>query len=163
MTHCWKGLAEWCQETHGEESTAYWDALHGEPMTCILEHGHAGPHEWTPDANIRISFPPAMNTMNDLDRLRIARLGVMRRYCDMVDHYQRWQVDEHARAGCKPGRVFIERAEAATKRVPESLARQALQSFAAEALREDAWNQDDPWVFEMQEEVRRRWPWAVKP
>ena len=102
-----------------------------------------------------------MTPLNDLDRLRLARLGVMRRYVDMVENYQHWQRDEFARPGCKPGRLFIERAEAATKRVSESLARQALQSFADEALRGDAWNEDDPWVRAMQDEVRRRWPWVV--
>lgn len=27
-----------------------------EPATCLLEAGHAGPHEWTPDSKITITF-----------------------------------------------------------------------------------------------------------
>jgi|KBSSwiStaDraftv2_1062776.scaffolds.fasta_scaffold00399_23 hypothetical protein len=27
--------------------------------TCMLEAGHDGPHEWTPDDQIRVSFPEA--------------------------------------------------------------------------------------------------------
>ena len=27
--------------------------------TCLLPDGHTGPHEWTPDEDITITFPPA--------------------------------------------------------------------------------------------------------
>jgi hypothetical protein len=26
--------------------------------TCLLDDGHEGPHEWTPDKDIRIAFAP---------------------------------------------------------------------------------------------------------
>lgn len=53
--HCWTGAgddavigsAEWV-----EARLRYPDGA-----TCFLERGHAGPHEYTPDTDVLISFP----------------------------------------------------------------------------------------------------------
>lgn len=63
--HCWTG--------RNEVETAIPDCTHGghddwdqamecaygrEQATCLLEDGHSGPHEWTPDSEIVVSFAP---------------------------------------------------------------------------------------------------------
>ena len=62
MTHCWQGKGDWIAETFGENSPEY-DAFVDErwseggcDSTCLLEKGHDGPHEFTPDNQIRVSF-----------------------------------------------------------------------------------------------------------
>ena len=56
--HCWKDQREHVEETYGwgsDEWVATWldDAVGG---TCILEAGHDGPHEFTPDDQIGVTF-----------------------------------------------------------------------------------------------------------
>lgn len=46
MSHCWMGGR--IRQDDGEEYGA----------TCLLDDGHEGPHEWTPDKDIRIAFAP---------------------------------------------------------------------------------------------------------
>ena len=52
MAHCcWMGRAE-----HEEAAGRSWD---GPGQTCMLDDGHAGPHEWTGDDGIVVEFPPS--------------------------------------------------------------------------------------------------------
>jgi hypothetical protein len=54
MTHCWKDRREWIEETCGFHSPEHL-ATYNEPgATCLLEDGHEGPHEWTPDEGITV-------------------------------------------------------------------------------------------------------------
>jgi hypothetical protein len=57
--HCWKSRLEWLSETYGDNSDEYLSALVSEDgaATCMLEDHHDGPHEWTPDSQIIITFP----------------------------------------------------------------------------------------------------------
>ena len=54
MKHCWKDKSEWTSERFGE-----WSSEHIEAMvdngTCMLEDGHVGEHEFTPDSQIIIT------------------------------------------------------------------------------------------------------------
>lgn len=54
MLHCWKGNDE--DVEFGSEA---WAQAFLEPATCMLEEGHAGPHEFTPDKAIGIAFAPS--------------------------------------------------------------------------------------------------------
>jgi hypothetical protein len=64
--HCWKDEREHLADVHGWGTDAYWNAwaltwdgdvsLDG---TCMLEAGHDGPHEFTPDSDIGVTFAPA--------------------------------------------------------------------------------------------------------
>lgn len=56
MTHCWKDKREWIEEEHGSLSPEMMADLFQNTATCMLEDGHAGPHEWTPDNDITITF-----------------------------------------------------------------------------------------------------------
>jgi len=54
--HCWKDRHEHVTETHGFGSDE-WIASFCEPgATCMLDAGHGGPHEWTDDGDIGVSF-----------------------------------------------------------------------------------------------------------
>ena len=60
--HCWTGRREWIEATYGYLSEEYiQDASdeYGEKMsaTCMLPADHDGPHEFTDDDRITISFP----------------------------------------------------------------------------------------------------------
>jgi len=65
VNHCWKGKREWIEETQGVGSPE-WCAIVGdyysdEPYhdaTCLLPAGHDGPHDFTPDEEIMVSFAP---------------------------------------------------------------------------------------------------------
>lgn len=57
--HCWKGRNEWLEERYGHTSPEYIGAIHDTSATCLLEDGHDGDHEWTPDSEIGISFEEA--------------------------------------------------------------------------------------------------------
>jgi hypothetical protein len=37
---------------------------HEEPATCLLEDGHQGEHEWTPDSEIVLSFGPTVEVID---------------------------------------------------------------------------------------------------
>lgn len=68
--HCWMGYIEWVEEHHGVK---YWWLAPGEAIapiigdgnsshgfydaTCFEPAGHVGPHVWTPDSEVVISFP----------------------------------------------------------------------------------------------------------
>lgn len=61
VLHCWAGRYE--VESEGLEwgSAAWaelWIATHEDNggATCMLEAGHEGPHEWTPDGEITVEF-----------------------------------------------------------------------------------------------------------
>lgn len=55
--HCWKGRAEWAEETYGWMSAEHMRCwLHEPSATCMLSHGHAGEHVFIPDAQIGVSF-----------------------------------------------------------------------------------------------------------
>ena len=56
VVHCWKGKVEWAKETFGAYSEKYCDVLAEPGATCMLLDGHEGPHEFTPDANIKVTF-----------------------------------------------------------------------------------------------------------
>lgn len=52
VRHCWHdgpSLLEWIEA--GKDSYEYVGS------TCMLERGHDGPHEFTPDDQIGITFP----------------------------------------------------------------------------------------------------------
>lgn len=48
---------EHAEELHGFGSQEWADAYNEPHATCMLEDGHEGPHEWTLDNEIMISFP----------------------------------------------------------------------------------------------------------
>lgn len=51
IVHCWADRAE-CAEYLSEE----WALASVDSATCLLPAGHDGPHEWTPDEHITITF-----------------------------------------------------------------------------------------------------------
>ena len=56
--HCWKDQGEHVEETEGFDAYiefAYVQDKHG---ACMLPRGHVGPHEFTPDDQIGVSFEP---------------------------------------------------------------------------------------------------------
>lgn len=61
--HCWKGKREYVEETKGWGSPEYWDTYSDEgdnrDGTCMLEAGHGGEHDFTPDDKIGVTFAPA--------------------------------------------------------------------------------------------------------
>lgn len=57
VVHCWKGRLDWTEETYGIDSKEYAEARFSEDdATCLLLDGHEGPHEWTSDGDIRVTF-----------------------------------------------------------------------------------------------------------
>lgn len=56
--HCWKDHAEHIEELFGfhsdEHIATYADGW--QSGTCMLEDGHDGPHEFTPDTDIGVKF-----------------------------------------------------------------------------------------------------------
>lgn len=52
VLHCW---ADW-RSTLEVGSEAWNQSWAGPNKTCLLPAGHAGPHEWTPDDEIRVRF-----------------------------------------------------------------------------------------------------------
>lgn len=56
MKHCW---ADWYEELTDQEQVSQEDTqklLHNYSATCLLELGHAGPHQWTNNEDIAITF-----------------------------------------------------------------------------------------------------------
>ena len=53
--HCWADEADYAANEHGWCSDEHIDVLRRGNGTCMLEAGHDGPHEWTPDADIEIT------------------------------------------------------------------------------------------------------------
>jgi hypothetical protein len=60
MTHCWAGYQEEIERLYGYGTEAYWKAhlRYPDNATCLLPDGHTGPHEWTDDGEVMISFAP---------------------------------------------------------------------------------------------------------
>lgn len=60
VLHCWMWRREAIIEAHGIESIAYAETYDDDwrDGTCLLEAGHAGPHEFTDDGDITINFAP---------------------------------------------------------------------------------------------------------
>ena len=58
VLHCWMGKTEYMEEVHGFGSQEWADSVSEPSATCMLEKNHEGPHEWTLDGEIVISFPP---------------------------------------------------------------------------------------------------------
>lgn len=59
IVHCWTNYGEWLQETYGylsERHVAYLADEDGPRRTCMLPEGHRGPHEWTNDTDITVTF-----------------------------------------------------------------------------------------------------------
>jgi hypothetical protein len=53
--HCWKDRSEHAEHVHGWGSDPYWAAVFNSG-TCMLEAGHEGDHEFTPDHEIGVTF-----------------------------------------------------------------------------------------------------------
>ena len=53
MVHCW---------VDGPDDTD------GMSQTCMLPDGHQGPHEWTRDSDILVTFPDALEDVPGLKR-----------------------------------------------------------------------------------------------
>lgn len=57
VLHCWKGKREYMEKKHGWLSTQHLATfLDGGDGTCMKERGHRGPHRWTPDSQIVVTF-----------------------------------------------------------------------------------------------------------
>ena len=56
MTHCWKDEREHIEEAYGVGSDEWHAGFDGPGGTCLLLDGHDGPHEFTPDDEITVSF-----------------------------------------------------------------------------------------------------------
>lgn len=55
--HCWKDRAEYMEEYFGNGSPEHLSAMYFElSATCMLEDEHDGPHEWTLDSDVLITF-----------------------------------------------------------------------------------------------------------
>jgi hypothetical protein len=52
--HCWAGREEVDEKWRAE---VYLVTEEEPGQTCLLPAGHDGPHEWTPDSRITVSFP----------------------------------------------------------------------------------------------------------
>ena len=55
MIHCWADKLEIVTEEYGIGSDEWAEAIVN-GSTCLLEDGHPGPHEWTPDETIMVTF-----------------------------------------------------------------------------------------------------------
>jgi hypothetical protein len=56
--HCWKDHGEYLEETYGYDSDEYritWSP-NWHSGTCMLPDGHEGPHDFTDDREIGITF-----------------------------------------------------------------------------------------------------------
>lgn len=56
MKHCWIGKDEFMEKRYGQYSEEHSKAMWEEGAICMLEDGHKGKHEWTPNKNITIRF-----------------------------------------------------------------------------------------------------------
>jgi hypothetical protein len=55
MLHCWADKATVMADKYGWDS-AEWAEAFNENGTCMLEKDHSGPHEFTPDSEVTVSF-----------------------------------------------------------------------------------------------------------
>ncbi len=55
---CWKDKREAIAEKFGDDSEEYWATFQEDYVSgsCMLEAGHDGPHEFTPDDEIGVRF-----------------------------------------------------------------------------------------------------------
>lgn len=53
--HCWEDRAYWAEQTYGFASEEWAEAFL-ENGTCMLPAGHDGPHVFTPDTQIGVTF-----------------------------------------------------------------------------------------------------------
>jgi hypothetical protein len=56
VVHCWTDNMEHAEETYGFGSEEWAREYIKPSSTCMLEDGHAGPHVFTPDSQIGVSF-----------------------------------------------------------------------------------------------------------
>ena len=57
MVHCWADKGEFIEERFGFYSSECFNYLvEDDRCSCLLPDGHDGPHEWTPDKDIVITF-----------------------------------------------------------------------------------------------------------
>lgn len=57
--HCWKDKGTWHEEIYGFLSPEHIRTAFVEPGgTCMLPYLHDGPHEWTPDDEVGVTFAP---------------------------------------------------------------------------------------------------------
>lgn len=56
--HCWTCRREWLEARYGFHSEQHLETYSQDFIdgTCMLPAGHAGPHDFTPDHAIRITF-----------------------------------------------------------------------------------------------------------
>ena len=54
--HCWKDEGEDLEERFGFHSPEHLRIYEGPGGTCLLSAGHEGPHEFTPDTDVGVSF-----------------------------------------------------------------------------------------------------------
>jgi hypothetical protein len=52
--HCWHGHRDDLEPGTREYERSW--AMYPDGATCMLPNGHAGPHEYTPDDEITVSF-----------------------------------------------------------------------------------------------------------
>ena len=64
VVHCWWGLRDEIEKVFGwgskEWAETYQEAWENE--TCMLLQGHKGPHNFTPDSEVQITFLPGSDT-----------------------------------------------------------------------------------------------------
>lgn len=58
VLHCWKDEEEYFDETYGFGSDEWAAAFNRGGGTCMLDAGHDGAHEFTPDDQFTITFAP---------------------------------------------------------------------------------------------------------
>jgi hypothetical protein len=59
--HCWKDLGEHLEETDRDAYNEWFGGRYPDtPLggTCMLPDAHTGPHQFTPDDQITVSFAP---------------------------------------------------------------------------------------------------------
>jgi hypothetical protein len=54
--HCWAGKSDYYEALYGFMSPEHAAVYFEDGSTCLLDDGHDGPHEWTPDNAIGITF-----------------------------------------------------------------------------------------------------------
>jgi hypothetical protein len=69
MSRCWLGKSDYYETLYGwlspEHSAVYLAA--DVDSTCMLDDGHTGPHEWTRDDRMGVTFPEATEEKTDAD------------------------------------------------------------------------------------------------
>lgn len=58
VLHCWEDLHDWAAQTYGWGSDKWAEIYSGDNATCMLPAGHEGPHQWTDDKKIGVTFLP---------------------------------------------------------------------------------------------------------